>query len=46
MVNQRTGYSAGLNGNMSTLCLHTLILPGHGPSSTLRDEKKYNPYMR
>ena len=22
------------------------ILPGHGPSSTLRDEKKYNPYMR
>ena len=22
------------------------ILPGHGPSSTLRDEKKYSPYMR
>ena len=22
------------------------ILPGHGPSSTLREEKKYNPYMR
>ena len=22
------------------------ILPGHGPSSPLRDEKKYNPYMR
>jgi len=22
------------------------ILPGHGPSTTLRDEKKYNPYMR
>ena len=22
------------------------IYPGHGPSSTLRDEKKYNPYMR
>ena len=22
------------------------ILPGHGPSSTLRDEKRYNPYMR
>ena len=22
------------------------VFPGHGPSSTLRDEKKYNPYMR
>ena len=22
------------------------ILPGHGGSTTLRDEKKYNPYMR
>ena len=22
------------------------ILPGHGPSTTLRDEKRYNPYLR
>ena len=22
------------------------VFPGHGPSTTLRDEKKYNPYMR
>ena len=22
------------------------VYPGHGPSTTLRDEKKYNPYMR
>ncbi len=22
------------------------VLPGHGESTTLRDEKKYNPYMR
>ena len=22
------------------------IFPGHGPSTTLRDEKKYNPYMK
>ena len=22
------------------------VLPGHGASTTLRDEKKYNPYMR
>ena len=22
------------------------IYPGHGGSSTLRDEKKYNPYLR
>ena len=22
------------------------VLPGHGPTSQLRDEKKYNPYMR
>ncbi len=30
---------AGLEGNL-------WILPGHGPSTTLRDEKRYNPYMR
>ena len=22
------------------------VFPGHGPSTTLRDEKRYNPYMR
>ena len=22
------------------------VYPGHGPSTTLRDEKKYNPYMK
>jgi glyoxylase-like metal-dependent hydrolase (beta-lactamase superfamily II) len=22
------------------------VFPGHGGSTTLRDEKKYNPYMR
>ena len=22
------------------------LLPGHGPSTTLRDEKRYNPYLR
>ena len=22
------------------------FFPGHGPSTTLRDEKKYNPYMK
>ena len=30
---------AGLEGNF-------WVYPGHGPSTTLRDEKKYNPYMR
>lgn len=30
---------ADLDGNL-------WVLPGHGESTTLRDEKKYNPYMR
>ena len=30
---------SGLEGNL-------WILPGHGGTSTLRDEKKYNPYLR
>jgi len=43
-------------GNWATIVasLHRLaalegnfwVFPGHGPSTTLRDEKKYNPYMR
>ena len=24
----------------------TVVLPGHGPQSTIGDEKRYNPYMR
>lgn len=30
---------AALDGNF-------WVFPGHGPSTTLRDEKKYNPYMK
>ena len=30
---------ANLEGNFG-------VYPGHGPSTTLRDEKKYDPYMR
>ena len=38
-INKSLNRLAALEGNF-------WILPGHGPSSTLRDEKKYNPYMR
>ncbi len=33
-------------GRLSSLEGNFWILPGHGPSTTLRDEKRYNPYMR
>ncbi len=32
-------YLSALEGNL-------WVLPGHGETTTLRDEKKYNPYMR
>ncbi len=28
-----------------TLCADTVIYPGHGPSSTIEEEKKHNPYL-
>ncbi len=33
-------------GHLSTLEQNCWVLPGHGESTTLAQEKKYNPYMR
>lgn len=33
-------------GRLAALDENLWVLPGHGESTTLRDEKKYNPYMR
>ena len=33
-------------GRLAEIEANLWVLPGHGPSSTLRDEKRYNPYMR
>lgn len=35
-----------LNRIASTLPGETKVLPGHGPETTIADERKYNPYMR
>lgn len=35
-----------LHNVVARLPLDTVILPGHGPKSTIADELKYNPYLR
>lgn len=36
---------AGIRNKLMTLPDNTVILPGHGPSTTIGDERKYNPYI-
>ena len=37
---------ASIREKLYTLPDDTRVLPGHGPETTIRDEKKYNPYVR
>ncbi len=35
----------GINAKLMTLPDETLVLPGHGPSTTIGEERKFNPYF-
>ena len=37
---------AGIHEKLMVLPDQTQVFPGHGPATTLNEEKKYNPYMR
>ena len=34
-----------INDNLSSLPDKTRVFPGHGPMTTIGDEKKFNPYI-
>lgn len=36
---------AGINGKLTTLPLSTVVLPGHGPATTIGEEMRYNPFF-
>lgn len=35
-----------INTKLLTLPAETVVYPGHGPSSTIKEEKQYNPYLK
>ena len=36
---------ASINGKITTLPPSTIVYPGHGPSTTVGEEMRYNPYF-